>query len=388
MTDTQSVTPTAYTLTMLAQQLGGSVEGDGALTVTHLKHPLMAQQPSDLMVILDAKAFQAAALSPAICALVPDEIQVPAEAGLKGVLKVSRPRVALAILLNIFNLPVHASAGVHPTAVIDETAQVASSARIGPHVYVGPGAVVGENTILMHNVTVGAQAHIGNDCLLHPGARIGERVQLGHKVIIQHNASIGADGFSYETPEKSSIESARESGGKIQAQNTAIIRINSIGTVILEDEVEVGACACIDRGTLGPTLIRKGTKIDNLAQIGHNNTVGENCLIVSQVGVSGSCTIGNRVVLAGQVGLADHLTIGDDAIVLAKSGVMKDVPAQEIVGGIPALPRRKAIETQVNIHRLGKTLDEMKQLKNRLAELETQIEALQSTLQHNVEARV
>jgi len=216
---------------------------------------------------------------------------------------------------------------------------------------------------------------MGERCLLHSGVRLGERVILGKRVIIHHNASIGADGFSYVTPEPGSVESAKASGGKVTGQNTEIFKINSIGTVVLEDDVEVGACATIDRSNLGATLIKKGTKIDNLVMIGHNNVVGENCLIVSQVGISGSCEIGNRVVIAGQAGLADHLKVGDDAIVMAKSGVMRDIEPKEVVVGIPALPRRETLQNVLYMGKLRELFQEVKSLKKRLAELEADAEA-------------
>jgi UDP-3-O-[3-hydroxymyristoyl] glucosamine N-acyltransferase len=148
------------------------------------------------------------------------------------------------------------------------------------------------------------------------------------------------------------------------------MRINSLGTVVLEDDVEVGAGTTIDRATLGETRIGRGTKLDNQVMIGHNNTVGENCLIVSQVGLAGSCKIGNRVVIAGQAGLADHLTVGDDAIITAKAGVMNDVPAKEVVAGLPALPRRQTMTNLIYINKLKDMVGDIKSLKKRLEQLE------------------
>ena len=202
--------------------------------------------------------------------------------------------------------------------------------------------------------------------------RVGDRVMIGNNVIIHHNASIGADGFSFVTPEKGSVEAAK-SGGKVgENKNTEIIRINSIGTVVIEDHVEIGGCTCIDRSNIGATIIKRGTKIDNLVQIGHNNTIGQNCLIVGQAGIAGSCKVGDRVVLAGQAALADHLTVGDDAIVMAKSGAMRDIEAGSVVGGTPALPAKEALRNISLISKLSDMRKDLREMKKRLEELEKQ----------------
>jgi UDP-3-O-[3-hydroxymyristoyl] glucosamine N-acyltransferase len=373
------------TLADVANAVDARLVGDGNLPVRQLVHPRQVQSPEDMAFILDPSAITALQNSPVVAAVVPEGVDLP-DGVFKGYLAVKRPRVALAKLLDLFNKPVHAQTGIHPSAVVHSTAKVSSSASVGAFAYVGPEARVGERTVLMPHVTVGAQAQVGDDCLFHPGARIGERVMIGSRVIIQHNASIGGDGFSYVTPEAGSVEAARNSGGQIEAQNTEIIRINSVGTVILEDDVEVGACATIDRANLGATHIKKGTKIDNLVMIGHNNTVGENCLIVSQVGVSGSCTIGNRVVIAGQAGIADHLTIGDDSIIMAQAGVTKSCGNKSLLIGSPAVPRREFAQTLAHTNRLKQMADDLKQMKQRVEALEkelaNQLEAETASVSH------
>ncbi len=365
------------TLAELAQALpDAQLFGEGSFAVHQLMHPLMAQAETDLVLILDPQALPLLQHPHIQAAVVAEGIPIP-DGALKGYVTVKRPRFAMAALMEIFEKPVHAKPGIHPTAVIEPTAQVAPDVSIGAFVYVGEQAVIGPKTTLMPHVTIGAEAKVGAECLLHPGVRIGERVMIGNHVIIQHNASIGADGFSYVTPEPGSIESARSSGGKVEAQNTQIFRINSIGTVILEDNVEVGACATIDRATLGATLIKKGTKIDNLVMIGHNNTVGENCLIVSQVGISGSCKIGNRVVIAGQAGIADHLKVGDDAIVMAQSGVMRDIEAKTVVVSTPAVPQREAFQQFAYLGKMRDMHKELRELRKRLEALEKQTEKIE-----------
>ena len=289
-----------------------------------------------------------------------------------GGLVVERPRYALAMLLDLFAPPIQAYAGVHPSAVVEDTARLAPDASVGAHAYVGPRAEIGEGAILLPGVTVGADARIGRNCLLHPGARVGDRVVLGNNIILQSNAIIGADGFSYVTPDVGSIETAKRTG-EVTAQNLEIVRINSLGTVILGDGVEVGANSCIDRATMGATRIGKGTKIDNLVQIAHNCTIGENCFIAGSVGIAGSVEIGDRVVLAGGAGIADHVTIGDDAIIMARSGLGSDVPAKAVYIGYPALPRDKKISELLNLRRLPRLVRDYVSLKKRLSVLEKKV---------------
>ncbi len=185
--------------------------------------------------------------------------------------------------------------------------------------------MIGNDCRLVCNVSVGAEVTIGDHTLLHAGVRIGDRCEIGSRVIIQPNVTIGGDGFAFVTPEPGSVESVRKTG-EVRSFNNEIIRINSLGNVVIEDDVEIGAGTCIDRGTLGETRIGRGTKLDNLIQVGHNATIGSNCLIVSQVGLGGSSKVGNRVVIGGQSGLPDHVTVGDDAVVHARSGITGHVP--------------------------------------------------------------
>lgn len=369
MSNTTPHAVSAITLSDLATALNGTLVGDGSFSVTQIVHPMMSRSPQDLVFAIEPAALAAFPQIPAKAAIISEGMSVP-DGLLTGYIIVPRPRYALATLLEIFDKPVHAHKGIHPSAIIEPGAKIADTASVGAFAYVGPNASIGNNTTLMPHVTIGAGAIVGENCLLHPGVRIGERVILKNHIIIHHNASIGGDGFSFVTPESGSIESARASGGKIEAQNTEIVRINSNGTVIIEDHVEIGACATIDRATLGATLVKRGTKIDNLVMIAHNNTIGQNCLIVSQVGVAGSCKIGDRVVLAGQVGIKDHAKIGDDAIIMAQSGVVWDVEPKQVMAGSPALPQRETFQNISYVSRLKDMNKELKDLKARLAKLE------------------
>jgi UDP-3-O-[3-hydroxymyristoyl] glucosamine N-acyltransferase len=320
-----------------------------------------------LALAMEEGAEKALARTKATTAAVA-EGRADALAGMKGGIVVTRPRLALAQLLQIFDRPPISPPGVHPSAIVEPTAIVGADAAIGPLCYVGARARIGARTRLLAQVTIGADSRVGEDCLLHSGVRIGDRCEVGHRVIVQANAVIGADGFSYVTPEKGSIETAKETG-RVEAQNVDLVRINSIGNVEIQDEAEIGAGTMVARGTLGPTRIGRGTKIDNLVQVGHNCTIGSNCLIAGNVGLAGSVKLGDRVSLGGGVGIADHLTIGDDSILIAGSGVWQSIPPRQIWGGYPAMPWDESRGYYLHVKRLPRLLRDFIALRERVAEL-------------------
>jgi len=361
----------APSLQQLNQVLHGTVVGNGELTVTGLAHPKHIQSPDQLVVILD-EAVITGLLRAGLTiktALISAKITVP-EGLIEGYIQVDRARLALGILLHLFKRPLDTVSGIHPTAIVDPTANIDATASIGPYCVIGANVTIGAETELINQVSVDRNVRIGSDALLYPGVRIAEDCVIGNRVILHHNVSIGADGFSYVTPQASNIETAKATG-KNTADRQVQIKIPSVGNVVLEDDVEVGANSTIDRANLGPTLIKRGTKIDNLVMIGHNNTIGEDCLIVSQVGVSGSCEIGNGVTVAGQAGMKDHTKIGDNAIVMAKAGLMRDVGPGEIVVGIPAKPQRQMFQELALIEKLGDMRKELRHLKQEVAALKS-----------------
>ncbi|HYD30202.1 MAG TPA: UDP-3-O-(3-hydroxymyristoyl)glucosamine N-acyltransferase [Azospirillaceae bacterium] len=349
----------------LAAALGARFEGDGAMEVTRPVHPAEAEGTADLALAMDKALVPLLETTRAGAAMVAEGAAVP-EGRFKGWIVVNRPRFAMAGLTQVFDKPVHAEPGIHPSAFVATDAVIGEGVSIGPFVYVGPKAVVGERTILMPHVTIGAEARVGADCLFHPGARVGERCVIGNRVILHHNASIGGDGFSYVTPEPGSVETAKATG-KVGAINAAICRINSLGAVILDDDVEVGANAAIDRGTISDTRVGRFTKIDNLVQIGHNVQIGQMCMICGHAGIAGSVEIGNRVVLAGRVGVADHVRIGDDAVIAAMSGVGTDVPAKSVMMGYPAIQRSKFFEQFKMLARLPRLFADVAEIKKKLS---------------------
>jgi UDP-3-O-[3-hydroxymyristoyl] glucosamine N-acyltransferase len=342
----------------IAAALSAPVEGDGSIEIAGIADPAHASG-SDLALAMTRESVPALAHTKARAVVVAVKGAAAVER-FDAVIKVEHPRHALAALTRLFERPVHRGSGIHPSAVVAPDAQVDDGASIGPLSVIGSRARVGPGTAILAHVTVGADAMIGRDCLIHPGARIGDRVVIGDRVILQHNVSLGADGFSYAAPGQ------RSSGNEL----SSLTRINSLGTVILGDDVEVGANTAIDRATLAATRIGRNTKIDNLVQIGHNAEIGENCLICGMVGISGSVQIGDRVVLAGGVGVADHVTIQADAIIAAGSGVIRDVPAKEEMFGYPAVPRKRAFEQIRYLARARALFTEFGELKKRIAALE------------------
>ena len=365
---------TTASLGTLADLLGGSVIGDADLTVDGVEHPARASD-RELALALEKSAVQALAGSAAAAAVVATPMKDAAELGrLKGYLVVDRPRVALAKLLGLFAPAPRLAPGIHGTAVVDPEATVGDGVSIGAYAVVGSGTVIGPGTRIFPHATIGADVTIGRDAAIHAGARIGDRVSLGDRVIVQSNAVIGSDGFGYVTASESTVEAAYRRrnlrSNQTEGSNDEILRIASAGTVVIEDDVEIGAATTIDRATLGATRIGRGTKIDNLVQIAHNCEIGQNCMIAGQVGLSGSVRVGDRTVLAGQVGIADHKTIGSDCLVIAGSGVGGSIPDRAVYGGYPARPKEETLRDLANIRRVPTLMAEIDALKSRLADLE------------------
>ncbi|MBP7211489.1 UDP-3-O-(3-hydroxymyristoyl)glucosamine N-acyltransferase [bacterium] len=301
--------------------------------------PKLADE-NTLALALGEEEIQNLAQTKAKAALVPLGVNVD---GITTI-EVERPRLAMMKLLHLFYREPITETGVHPTSVVAPTAKLGKNVSIGPNVVISENAVVGDNTKIMANGFIGDNVEIGQNCFFHPGCNIGARVKVGNNVILHHGVSLGADGFSFVTENPDNIEKARQDGEILEEDKEhKVFKIPSIGSVLIEDNVEIGANSTIDRGTIENTVIGEDTKIDDLVMVGHNCKVGKGCMIVSQVGVAGSCVIGDRVVIAGQAGLADHISIGNDSIVAAKAGVTKSFPAKSIIVGAPAVPRKEFI---------------------------------------------
>lgn len=367
---TDHIAVRTWTLAELAQALGAAVHGDGSIAVRGIDHPARAAA-DQLALAVDAAALPHLVGTKARTAVVLEDAPAEALAALKGWIAVKRGRVALSVLTRMFARAAPARPGIHPQACVDAAAKVDPAATVEAFAYVGAGARIGARSQVMAHASVGAGASLGSDCLIHPGARVGERVRLGDRVVLHPNCCIGADGFSFVTPEPGTHEIAATNWLQpVTRRNDEILKVHSLGTVVIEDDVEIGACTTVDRATFGATLIRRGTKIDNQVQIAHNCTVGENCLIVGQVGISGSVRIGDRVVLGGQVGVRDHVSIGDDSVIAAGAAVIEDVPPKVLYAGYPAAPAKDVIAERLNIRRLPRLVRDVVEMGRRLTELE------------------
>ena len=361
--------PEPKSLNDLAELLDAEVLGDGGFTVTAVAHPVFALHRETLALAMDEGAHTLLQRSHAGAAIVARGMELDPEHFAGGLAFEGRFRVALARLTRLFSPPLHRLPGIHPSAVVDPSAVVRDGATVGPLCVVGPETRIGPGAVLLSQVTVAAGAEVGAGCILHPGVRIGENCVIGQGCILHHNASIGGDGFGFVTTEEGSVERAQKTG-EVTAFNFDIQRIDSLGNVIIGDNVEIGASTCIDRGTLGPTRIGDGTKIDNLVQIGHNVTVGENVMIAGGAGVAGSATIGDRAVIGGMVGIADRKKIGDDAIVAGKAGIGRDIESRGIYAGFPARPIKEQRSLEKNQMRVGRTLRRLRDLSERVDRLE------------------
>jgi UDP-3-O-[3-hydroxymyristoyl] glucosamine N-acyltransferase len=245
--------------------------------------------------------------------------------------------------------------GRHPSAIVAPSASIGEGTRIGPYVFVGDDARIGRNCVLHAGAYVGADTTIGDDCEFFPNVVVRERVSIGNRVTVHSNTAIGTDGFGYRWD------------GKHHA------KVPQIGTVVIEDDVEIGSCVCIDRGKFAATTVGRGSKIDNLVQIAHNVTLGPHCVLAGQSGVAGSAKLGARVVLGGQCAVRDHVTMGDGSMLAACSGAMVDTPPKAIVSGLPAQSHRQTLREQAALRKLPELVAEVR-------ELQAQIEALKARL--------
>jgi len=331
-----------FTLGQVAAAVGGRVLGDASASLTGVQ-TLDRAAPTDLSWVADGRRERQARESHAGALLVSSE----ADAGDKPGVLVPSPTLALAIWLELF-FP-----GVPPRSGISKGAHVARSARLGPGVSVAAGAtveedaVVGARTVLSAGAFVGRRAVVGEECYLHPNASVLERCRIGSRCILQAGAVIGSDGFGYVWD-----------GQRHR-------KIPQLGIVRIEDDVHVGANTAIDRATLGETVVERGTRIDNLVQIGHNVVVGEHSILCGQAGIAGSARLGRRVTLAGQVGVNDHVTIGDGSVATGQAGVTGNLPAGGIFSGMPAAPHRDFLRRAALIARLPELARRVEEIESR-----------------------
>jgi len=312
--------------------------------------PLEAAGPSDLSWVADEKYAREAARSNAGAFLVPAE---ELSAGRPCVV-VDSPPLALALWLAVFRPAEGGRPGVARGAWVHRTARVGRGACIEAGATVAAGARVGARTRLRPGAFVGERAEIGEDCVLGPGAAVLAECRVGNRCTLQPGAVVGSDGFGYVW------------------DGAGHRKIPQVGIVRVEDDVEIGANAAIDRATLGETVVGRGTKIDNLVQIGHNVTIGEHSILCGQAGVGGSSRLGRGVTLAGQVGVSDHVTIGDRAILTGQAGIARQgrVPPSAVVSGMPALPHREFLKRAALVGRLEAALERLAAIEAALAKIQ------------------
>ena len=337
----------SFTLGRIAEALGATLEGDPSRVVMAVA-PLETAGPEDISFLANPRYLRAATESRAAAVVVGREVE-----GLpQALLRVDSTQAALIVLLRLFHPEAPTRPGVHTAAVVDRGAQIDASASVGPGAVVEAGAVIGPRSRVGALSFVGTGTVLGADVVLHPRTVVSDGVIIGDRVIVHSGAVLGADGFGYAF------------------DGRAHRKIPQVGGLRIEDDVEIGANSTIDRATLGDTVIRRGTKIDNLVQVGHNTEVGEDVILVSQVGVSGSCKIGNRAILAGQVGIADHVTVGEGTVLTAQSGVPSSVPAGQVWSGTPSRPAAETRRIWAAETMLPDLVRKVRALEKRVRELE------------------
>lgn len=341
------------TVRELARRVGGDVQGNPEVLISGA-NSLQKAGPAEITFAADESHLRSLKASSAGACIVPRSISAEAAHSCQGVtlILVDQPQAAFSVVLQEFR-PQRArpQIGISPAAHVCPTAKFGADCNVFPGAYVGEGAVVGDRCDIHPGAVVGDDCRLGNDCVIYPNAVLYAGVMLGDRVILHAGAVLGADGFGY-----------RFEGGRFH-------KIPQLGSVLVQDDVEIGACTTIDRGMIGPTVIGEGTKLDNLIMIGHNCELGRHNAFASQVGLAGSVTTGDYVRCAGQVGIADHVHLGKGSTLLAKAGVHRDIPDGSTCVGIPAEDERDAMRTHLASRKVP-------ELRKQVAALAAQVEIL------------
>jgi len=334
----------------LAALVGGTVVGDDEVEISGVA-AIEVAQAGEITFIAYPKFLPKFSETKASAVIVSKEI-APSP---KPLLCVSNPYLAFAKILTLFSQKPYQPKGIDPNTWISPTAQLGQEITIFPFVSIGERCRIGDRVILYPGVFVGEDSSIGEESVLFPNVSVYPRTMIGKRVILHSGVVVGADGFGYVKEGKKNV------------------KIPQMGKVEIEDDVEIGANTTIDRATLGKTIIRRGVKIDNLVQVAHNVVVGEDSIIVAQVGIAGSTKIGSNVTLGGQVGVADHVEIGDNVMVGAQSGVPSDLTANQAYSGTPVLPHREWLRV-VNVS------PKLPEMRKTLIEIEKRLKKIEETL--------
>ncbi|WP_425058600.1 UDP-3-O-acylglucosamine N-acyltransferase [Sporomusa carbonis] len=334
------------TLAEIAALVDGTVTGPAGIEVTGVTN-IDDAGPGDITFAVPPHLDKAAQCS-AAAVIIPDTVETFS----KPAIRVANPRMAFTTLLILFTPRHNVSPGVHPTAVVSHTARLGANVAVMAHTVIDDNASIGDNTVIYPHTYIGRDVIVGHDTLIYPNVTVREDCHIGSRVIIHSGAVIGSDGFGFITV-----------NGKHR-------KVPQVGNVIIEDDVEIGANTCLDRATTGSTVVKQGTKIDNLVHLAHNVVVGENCYLVAQTGIAGSAKIGNNVTFAGQSGSAGHLTIGDNCVFAARSAPINDIPPNSFYAGFPARPHKEWLRSEAAIGRLPELIKKIRDLERRLGELE------------------
>ncbi len=336
-----------FPLAAIAELVGGRLAGRGDVVVDGIGSP-HACGPRDLTFIMSPGDLPKLTASVAAAAIVPENVECPG----RDVVHVKHVYVALAKMLETMYPPERVPPGVHPAAYVDDSAKLGHGVRVGPHAIVQAQAVLGDNVRVGAGAYIGRHVKVGAGTIVFPHAALYERVVVGANCILHAGSVVGADGFGFTRHE-----------GRHK-------KIPQIGGVVVGDDVEIGANSCIDAGTMEPTRIGSGTKIDNLVQVGHNCVIGERVILCGGVCIAGSAVVENDVTLAGQSGVAGHITIGAGTTVAAGAGVISDVAPRSVVAGFPQLPMEEWRKSSAAARRLPDLLHEVRDLRRRIEELE------------------
>jgi UDP-3-O-[3-hydroxymyristoyl] glucosamine N-acyltransferase len=331
----------------LAERLDCRLEGDGDVEIVRVA-AIDAAGPGDVTFLANPKYAPALASTRASAVIARRDVP----AGPCAMLRTDEPYLAFARAVGLLAPNSRPAAGVHALAAVGSSATIGRDVSIGPFVAVGEGARIGDRTVIFPNVTIGPGSTIGDDCVIHSNVSIRERVTIGHRVILQNGVVIGGDGYGF-----------------VRRKDGTHEKIPQLATVVIEDDVELGANTTVDRPAVGETRIQAGTKIDNLVQIAHGVTVGRNVLMAAQVGIAGSTQVGDDVMFGGQVGVGGHLTIGKGAIAVGQSGVTNSLEPGAMVAGYPAIDGKAWRKASVIFRRLPELKRRIEELEARVAEL-------------------
>lgn len=334
------------TLKEIAQLVDGILLGDGEIEITGVTN--IEDATAFDIAFAVAPHLDKAALSSAAAVIIPDTVTEFA----KPAICVANPRMAFVRLLEIFTPKIVVEAGVHEKAVIGNNVTLGENVSIMPYVVIGDNAIIGDHAIIYPHTYIGTNAVVGSENVLYSNVTIGQGCHLGSRVVAHSGAVVGSDGFGFITV-----------GGRHQ-------KVPQVGNVVIEDDVEIGANTTIDRATTGSTIVKRGTKIDNLVHLAHNVVVGENCFFVAQTGIAGSTKIGNNVTFAGQTGCAGHIEIGDNCVFAARAAAISSVPAGSFYGGFPARPHKEWLRTEASTHKVSELIKKIRDLEKRLANIE------------------